>query len=67
MEAACQASRAANSPFKFLYPLELSLKQKIETICREMYGAAGVEYSEVAEKRLAVRSHDCYVLWRSVS
>jgi formyltetrahydrofolate synthetase len=54
VEAACQASRAANSPFKFLYPLELSLKQKIETICSEMYGAVGVEYSEIAEKRLAV-------------
>lgn len=54
MDAACQACRAASNPFKFLYPLDLSLKQKIETICREMYGAAAVEYSEVAEKRLTV-------------
>ena len=37
-----------------LYPLEMSLKEKIETICREMYGAVGVEYSELAEQRLAV-------------
>jgi len=50
--AACAASKAAGSPFKFLYPLEMSLKDKIETICREMYGAVGVEYTEQAEQRL---------------
>ena len=50
---ACAASRASGSPFKFLYPLSLSLKEKIVTITREMYGAVGVEYSELAEKRLA--------------
>jgi len=50
---ACGASRAAASPFKFLYPLTFSLKEKIECICHEMYGAAGVEYSEQAERRLA--------------
>lgn len=33
----------------------MSLKDKIATICREMYGAVGVEYSELAEQRLAVR------------
>jgi hypothetical protein len=37
---------------RFLYPLELSLKEKIETICKEMYGADGVEYTEQAEQRL---------------
>ena len=52
---ACKASRAENCPFKFLYPLTDSLKTKIETICREMYGAVGVEYTEQAEKRLEVR------------
>lgn len=51
---ACAASRAQGSPFKFLYPLELSLKEKIETICREMYGCTSVEYTEQAEKRLAI-------------
>ena len=51
--AACEASRQSGSPFKFLYPLNISLKQKIETICKEMYGAAAVEYSDVAETRLA--------------
>jgi len=49
---ACKASRSEGSPFTFLYPLGLSLKDKIETICREMYGAVGVEYTAVAEQRL---------------
>ena len=39
---------------RFLYPLELSLKEKIEVICKEMYGADGVEYSEQAEQRIQV-------------
>ncbi|MGL1891536.1 MAG: formate--tetrahydrofolate ligase [Spirochaetaceae bacterium] len=31
--------------FKFLYSLDLSIKEKIETLAREVYGADGVEYS----------------------
>jgi formyltetrahydrofolate synthetase len=42
------------SKFKFLYPLEMSIKDKIETIVREMYGGAGVEYSPEAEKKIEV-------------
>ncbi|HTW89145.1 MAG TPA: formate--tetrahydrofolate ligase, partial [Candidatus Binataceae bacterium] len=38
--------------FKFLYPLDLSIKQKIETIVREMYGGAGVEYLPEAERKI---------------
>ena len=40
--------------FQFLYPLEMSIKEKIETIVREMYGGAGVEYSPEAEKKIAL-------------
>ena len=40
------------SDFKFLYPLEDSIKSKIETIAREVYGAAGVEYAPEAEERI---------------
>src|SRR5580700_7677835 len=46
--AACE--KPAN--FHFLYPLEMSIKDKIETIVREMYGGSGVEYSPEAEKRI---------------
>lgn len=41
--------------FKFLYPLEgTSIKEKIETICTKIYGAKDVEYSEEAEKKIAL-------------
>ncbi|HSN95512.1 MAG TPA: formate--tetrahydrofolate ligase, partial [Anaerolineaceae bacterium] len=40
------------SEFKFLYPLEKSIKEKIETIAKEVYGADGVDYSEQAEKQI---------------
>ncbi|MBN1231130.1 MAG: formate--tetrahydrofolate ligase [Anaerolineales bacterium] len=41
--------------FKFLYPLEgTSLKEKIETICTQIYNADGVDYSDEAEKKIAL-------------
>jgi methylenetetrahydrofolate dehydrogenase (NADP+)/methenyltetrahydrofolate cyclohydrolase/formyltetrahydrofolate synthetase len=45
---------AAEKPtnFKFLYPLEWSIKQKIEYICKEIYGADGVEYLPEAEEKI---------------
>jgi formyltetrahydrofolate synthetase len=48
--------KAAEKPsnFKQLYPLELSIKEKIETICKEIYGADGVEYSPEAEAKIAL-------------
>ena len=49
--AACEKP----SNFKFLYPLEgTSIKDKIEVICKEIYGADGVEYSAEAEKKIAL-------------
>lgn len=44
------ANRSAYHP---LYDLERPLKEKIETIAKEIYRADGVEYSELAEKQLA--------------
>ena len=40
------------SNFKLLYDDDLSLKEKIETVAREIYGADGVTYSAAAEKEL---------------
>jgi formate--tetrahydrofolate ligase len=37
---------------KFLYPLEASIKEKIETIATKVYGAAGVDYDILAEKKI---------------
>ena len=41
------------SNFHTLYSDELSLKEKIETISKEIYGAGSVEYAPAAEKQLA--------------
>ena len=40
------------SHFHTLYENSLSLKEKIETISKEIYGADGVEYTPTAEKQL---------------
>lgn len=42
------------SHFQYLYPLEISIKEKIEVIVREMYGGSGVEYSPEAEQKIAL-------------
>nr|CAI78554.1 methylenetetrahydrofolate dehydrogenase [uncultured Chloroflexota bacterium] len=46
--------KAAEKPsnFRFLYPLDISIKEKIETICKKIYGADGVEYSPEAEAKI---------------
>ena len=41
------------SNFKPIYEDELSLKEKIVTITKEIYGAEGVEFAPAAEKQLA--------------
>ncbi len=47
--AACEKP----SNFKFLYPLNIPIKEKIEIIAKEIYGADGVKYSEKAEEQIA--------------
>lgn len=50
-EAVIKAAEKASS-FEFLYPLNLSIKEKIDTICKEIYGADGVEYLPEAEAKI---------------
>lgn len=40
------------SDFKFLYELDLPIEKKIEAICREIYGADGVEFSDLAKEKI---------------
>ena len=47
--AACEKP----SEFKVLYPDEMPVKEKIETIAREIYGADGVNFEPAALKALA--------------
>jgi methylenetetrahydrofolate dehydrogenase (NADP+)/methenyltetrahydrofolate cyclohydrolase/formyltetrahydrofolate synthetase len=48
------ADKADKSAFKLLYDCDgtTSIQQRIETIARDMYGAAGVEFSELAQKKV---------------
>lgn len=55
VELAEAVVRAAEKPsqFHFLYPLDIPIKEKIEIIAREVYGADGVDYEPLAEQRIA--------------
>ncbi|GFP39500.1 formate--tetrahydrofolate ligase, partial [Candidatus Hakubella thermalkaliphila] len=46
--------KAAEKPsqFRFLYPLEASIKEKIEIIATKVYGAEGVDYLPLAEEKI---------------
>jgi formyltetrahydrofolate synthetase len=50
-EAVIEASKKTNH-FEFLYPLDWSIKQKIETIATKIYGADGVDYAPEAEAKV---------------
>ena len=41
------------SDFRFLYPLEMPIKEKIETIAAKVYGAEGVDYTPLASQQIA--------------
>ena len=43
---------SSESKFAPIYPLDMSLKGKIETIAKEIYGADGVNYTKEADKAL---------------
>jgi formate--tetrahydrofolate ligase len=54
VELAEAVAEAAEEPteFAFLYPDEAPLREKIETIAKEVYGARGVEYDMSASRQL---------------
>ena len=54
VELAEAVAEAAEEPteFRFLYPEEASLKEKIEAIATKVYGADGVEYDLTASRQL---------------
>ena len=49
-EAVIESCNEKND-FRFLYDMKLPLRQRIELIAREIYGAAGVTYSDTALER----------------
>lgn len=44
---ACEQS----SDFQLLYDVDKTIEEKIETICKELYGADGIEIERMSRKR----------------
>ncbi len=47
-----------NNDFKFLYPLEMKLRDRVATIAKEVYGADGVSWSPEAETKAKMLEDD---------
>ncbi len=44
--------------FRFLYPIEMPLRQRIHTIATQVYGAEGVSYTPAAQAKLVALEQD---------
>ncbi|CAB3400142.1 unnamed protein product [Caenorhabditis bovis] len=53
-KALIKVTTEAPNDFRFLYDLELPLEKKIEIIAKEIYGADGIELSELAQKKIDI-------------
>jgi formate--tetrahydrofolate ligase len=51
--AVWRAAEEGAPDFRLLYPDEMPLREKVETVAREIYGASGVDFTPHAAKRLA--------------
>lgn len=51
-EGVISASQKPKPDYKLLYELEGTVQERIETIAKKMYGAADVEFSELAQKKV---------------
>jgi formate--tetrahydrofolate ligase len=54
VDLAAAVAEAAEEPsdFRFLYPADVALREKIDTIATRVYGADGVDYSATAARQL---------------
>ena len=60
LELADAVIEACEEPvdFRFLYPLEMRLRERVELIAREIYGADGVEWTAEAEEKAVELEND---------
>ncbi|MDR1039489.1 MAG: formate--tetrahydrofolate ligase [Deltaproteobacteria bacterium] len=60
LELADAVKEACDEPseFRFLYELSMPLKERVELIAREVYGADGVDWAREAESKLARHQAD---------
>lgn len=61
---ALYAATEQRSAFKFLYELGLPLKDKIEIISKEMYGAGEIAYSKEALEKLRQYEEQVKIHWK---
>ena len=54
--------KAADKPskFKFLYPIDIPVKDKIHTIATKIYGAKDVQYSSIADEKIKLYTQRGY-------
>ena len=50
--------RSDETHFNYLYPLEMKLRDRVDKIAREVYGADGVSWSPEAEKKAKMLEAD---------
>jgi len=48
------------SAYRFLYPADATIREKIHTVATEIYGADGVDYAPAASRQLALFEHNGY-------
>ena len=58
--AVAEMAESGSADFKFLYPLEMPLADKIKTIAREIYRASDVEFDSKAVKKLQQFQNEGY-------
>ncbi|HHV78250.1 MAG TPA: formate--tetrahydrofolate ligase [Firmicutes bacterium] len=51
-KALVKAAQSGSRQFRFLYPLDMSVKEKIDIIAKKVYGAGNVEYLPQADKQI---------------
>jgi formyltetrahydrofolate synthetase len=56
-DAVIEACEDENN-FKFLYPLEMKLRDRVDIIAKEVYGADGVSWTEEAERKAKILEDD---------
>ncbi|XWS74555.1 hypothetical protein CRYUN_Cryun01aG0008200 [Craigia yunnanensis] len=59
-----RACENVTQPLKFLYPLDISIKEKIEAIARS-YGASGVEYTNRLRNRSRCTANKGFPIYQS--
>ncbi|MBT8373385.1 MAG: formate--tetrahydrofolate ligase, partial [Deltaproteobacteria bacterium] len=58
-DAVVEACEEEND-FKFLYPLEMKLRDRVDSIAKEVYGADGVDWTPEAEAKAKMLEDDPY-------